>query len=364
MFYRFQRPCFHPPSKAGRYSTGIFIKVLSEKMKKHRSFYEQSEMAIRTQIVDPILRGLGWDTENPEEVQPNVSTEEGAPDYSLLKGDKKILFIEAKKLSVDIEKGEVIRQLAKYYFGEGMKYGVLTNGALWILFRAFQEGTTMAERVVWKIDVENDEITATVRRLSTISKENITEIEKLIKKLQILDEIWHSLLEEPKDLVQGFIPVFDKLIKEGYPDYEFDPIQIEDFIKERVRELISPTEESIGEIIQNTEPTEQKGAQLRKMKIETDTYDIRNSYDILVNTAEWLIKKGRLKKENCPIASGHKRNLVNLQPKHTYGDDFRAPKKLSNGLYIETHYSTASCITNARKLLEKCGYRREMLVVR
>jgi len=338
------------------------IKVLSEKIKKHRSLYEQNEMAIRTQIVDPILKGLGWDTEDPEEVQPNVSTEEGAPDYSLLKGDRKILFIEAKKLSVDVEKGEVIRQLAKYCFGEGMKYGVLTNGAIWILFRAFQEGTTMAERIVWKTDIENDEITATIRRLSTISKENIMDIEKLIKKLQILDEIWHSLLEEPKDLVQGFLPVFDKLIKEGYPDYEFDHIQIEDFIKERVRELISPTEEIIIEPPPITE--EQESVQPRKMKIETDTYDIRKSYDILVNTAEWLIRKGKLRKENCPISSGHKRNLINIQPKHTYGDDFRAPKRLSNGLYIETHYSTASCITNARKLLEKCGYRREMLVVR
>ena len=61
-------------------------------------------MAVRDQIVNPILRGLGWDPENPEEVQPNVYSEEGVPDYSLLKGSKKVLFIEAKKLSVDIEK--------------------------------------------------------------------------------------------------------------------------------------------------------------------------------------------------------------------------------------------------------------------
>jgi len=339
------------------------IEMVVERMKKYRSLYEQNEMAIRSQIVDPILRGFGWDTENPEEVQPNVSIEEGVPDYSLLKGDKKVLFIEAKKLSVDIEQKEVIRQLAKYCFGEGMKYGVLTNGAIWILFRAFQEGTTMAERIVWKTDIENDDITATIRRLNTISEENITDIEKLIKKLQILDEIWHSLLDEPKDLARGFIPVFDSLIKEGYPEYEFDQTEIEDFIKERVKELISPTEDSTMEPIPISGPTEWKSAQPRKMKIGTDTYEIRNSYDILVNTAEWLIKKGRLRRENCPIASGHKRNLVNIQPKHRYGDDFRAPKRLSNGLYIEAHYSTASCITNARKLLERCRYRGDMLEV-
>jgi hypothetical protein len=339
------------------------LEMVVERMKKFRSLYEQNEMAVRDQIVNPILKGLEWNPENPEEVQPNISTEEGIPDYSLIKNGDKVLFIEAKKLSVDIDQREVISQLAKYCFGEGMKYGVLTNGAIWILFRAFQEGTTMAERIVWKTDIENDDITATIRRLNTISKESITDIEKLIKKLQILDEIWHSLLDEPKDLVRGFIPVFDNLIKEGYPEYEFDQTEIEDFIKERAKELISPTEESIIEPVPITEPTGWRGAQPRKMNVETDTYEIRNSYDILVNTAEWLIRKGKLRKENCPIATGHKRNLVNIQPKHRYGDDFRAPKRLSNGLYIEAHYSTASCITNARKLLERCGYRGDMIEV-
>jgi len=337
------------------------IVILIEKIKKHRPLYERNEMATRGQIIEPILKGLEWNIENPEEIQPNVSFEEGVPDYSLLKGDKNILFIEAKKLSIDIEQKEIIRQLAKYCFGEGMKYGVLTNGAIWLLFRAFEEGTTIAERIIWKTDIENDEITATVRRLNTISKENITNIDNLIKKLQILDEIWHSLLDEPKDLVKGFIPIFESLIKEGYPQYEFELTEIEDFIKERVKELISPTEETTIESISIVEPTKWRGAQRRKMKIESDIYEIRNSYDILVNTAEWLIKKSKLRSDNCPIVSGYRRNLVNSQPKHRYGDGFRAPKKLSNGLFIETHASTAGCINNARKLLEKCGYSKNIL---
>ncbi len=258
-------------------------------------------------------------------------------------------------MAVDIKQKKIILQLAKYCFGEGMKYGVLTNGAIWLLFRSFQEGTTMAERIVWKTDIENDEITATIRRLNTISKENINDIDNLIKKLQILDEIWRSSLDEPKDLVKGFIPIFETLIKDGYPRYEFDQTEIEDFIKERVKELIPPTEES------KKEPRKIVVSKPRKMIIGSDTYKIRYSCDILVNTAEWLIKKAKLRKENCPIVSGHRRNLVNIQPKHRYEDNFRAPKRLSNGLYIETHYSTTSCINNARKLLERCGYSKNIL---
>ena len=337
------------------------LEMVVERMRKYRSYYEQNEMAVRSQIIEPILEGLGWDVENPEEVQPNVSTEEGIPDYSLLKGGKNVLFIEAKNLSVDVEREEHIRQLAKYCFGEGMKYGVLTNGAIWILFRAFQEGTTISERIVWKIDIESDELTASVRRLNTISKDNINDIEKLIKKLQILDEIWQSLVDEPDEIIKGLIPVFEKLIKEGYPDYEFESMEIEDFLKERIKELITPTKEP--EYVSPPETPTWRGGQPRRMKIGSDVFEIRNSYEILVNTAEWLIRKGKLKRSDCPIPIGRKRYLINTEPKHRYGDSFTAPKQLSNELYIETHYSTARCIDNARRLLEKFGFSGDILEV-
>lgn len=334
--------------------------TIVERIKKHRSFYEQNEMAVRDQVANPILKSLGWNPEDPEEVQPNISTEEGVPDYTLIKMGKRVLFIEAKKLSVDIERKEVIRQLAKYCFGEGMKYGLLTNGAIWILFRAFQEGTPMAERIVWKTDIESDELTATIRRLATISKENVGNIENLIKKIQILDEIWQSLIDEPGEIIGGLVPVFDKLINEGYPSYHFESSEIEDFLEERIKELVTTTEES-----REFPPTPQiwDGTRPRKMRIADNTFEIRNSYDILTNTAEWLIRKGKLRKTDCPVPIGRKRHLVNVKPKHRYGDSFRAPKRLSNGLYIEVHYNTASCINNARRLVEKFGYRGDMLEV-
>jgi len=338
------------------------LEMVVERMKKYRDLYEQNEMAVRDQIVNPTLKGLGWNPENPEEVQPNIYTEEGVPDYSLMNNANKVLFIEAKKLSVDIEQKEVMRQLAKYCFGEGMKYGVLTNGAIWILFRAFQEGTKMTERIVWKTDIESDERTASIRRLNTISKNNIENIENLIEKLQILDEIWQSLLDEPEEMIRGLTPVFDRLIKEGYPDYKFESPEIEDFLRERTKELITPTGET--GVVPSLETQIWEGDRPRKIKIGSNTYEIRNSFEILVNIANWLIKEGKLKNSDCPIPAGPRRNLIHVEPKHKYGDNFRSPKKLSNGLFIETSYSTAGCINSARRLLEKFSYRGDMLEVK
>lgn len=335
------------------------LESIQRRVKDFRTLYERTEMAVRDQIVTPILRALGWNSEDPGEVQPEISTEEGRPDYALIKNGKKKLFIEAKKLSVDIEQKEHMRQLGRYCFSEGTKYGVLTNGVVWLLLRSFEEGTTLAERTVWKADIENEELLGVIRKLNTISKDNVEQIEILVKKTQILDEIWHSLLEEPKDMVEALVPVFQALINEMYSDYKykFEPVEIEDFIIERMREIaLPPSEPTIPE--PELEPIE---GHPRKMRIENDTFDIRKSYEILVNIAEWLIRKGKLKPSDCPVPAGYKRNLVNKEPKHKYGDEFRAPRKLSNGLWIEAHYSTASCIRNARRLLERFGYSGQIL---
>jgi len=333
------------------------LSSVMERMKRFRSLYEQNEMAVRDQIVNPLLRVLGWDPEDPEEVQPNVSTEEGVPDYSLMKNGKKILFLEAKKLSVDIERREVISQLARYSFAEGTKYGVLTNGAIWILVRSFQEGTTLGERIVWKLDLENEEFPSVSRRLTTISKFNVDQIETLVKKAQILHEIWQTLVDEPEEMIRALMPVIKSTLAEGYPDYAFDDAEIDDLLRERIKEMVAPAGEPSQAVEIVVEPVVRKrGERPRRMSLSGEQFELRNAFEILVHTAEWLIRRGKLKASDCPIGIGHKRNLVNLQPKHKYGDDFRAPRKLSNGLWIETHYSTAGCINTAKRLLERFGY--------
>ena len=341
------------------------LEMVVERMRRYRFLYEQNEMAVREQIVNPILRSLGWNPENPEEVQPNISTEEGVPDYSLIKNGNRVLFIEAKKLSVDIEQRKAIRQLAKYCFGEGMKYGVLTNGAIWILFRAFQEDTTIDERTIWKTDLEKDDPTAIFRRLSTISKPSIETIETLIEKSRILDEIWQSLMDEPREIIRGLVPVFDRLIKQNYPDYEFEPPEIENFLKERITELVTPTEDL--EIAPPPEPRvgeQPLPSKPSKIKIGNDIREISHANEILINTAEWLIKEGKLQKRDCPIQIGHTWYLVNVEPKHSDGKEFYNPKRLSNGLYMEVNFSKPNCIKNAKWLLERFGYRGDMLEVK
>jgi len=240
----------------------------------------------------------------------------------------------------------------------------LTNGAVWILIRSFEEGTTLTDRIVWKADLENEELPAIIRKITTVSKTKIEHIEVLVKKAQILDEIWQSLLDEPEEMIKGLMPVVKLIITQGYPDYQFEDTEIEDLLKERVKEIISGPSEEETPSEAPIEPISWRSGSPRKMKLKGEVFELRNSFEILVNTANWLIKNGKLKPSDCPVGIGRgKRNLINKEPKHKYGDDFRAPKKLSNGLWIETHYSTAGCINYAKRLLEKFGFSSDILTI-
>jgi hypothetical protein len=337
------------------------LSKLIGRIKEHHNYYEQNEMAVRNQIINPILRIFGWDPENPAEVKHDIATEEGRPDYCLFKNGKKLLFIEAKKLSSDISNKDII-QLARYCFGEGMKYGLITNGAIWILFKSFQEGTKIEERNIWKINIETSDIETSINHLNQISKENIGRIDLIIRKNNILDNLWRSLLKKPEEIIEGFIPIINNKLKVEYKEYSFDTTEIKCYLKERINELITPMpKEEYTPPKPPIGPDIQKTYGLRKLHIGKDSYSFSKTYEILINTAEWLIKNEKMKGTDCPIPSGPTRYLVNTRPIRKDGQPMRAPKRLSNGLYVETHWHEPATIMYARKLLEKFGYKAEIL---
>ena len=62
------------------------LKVI-EKVKKRaeefRDTLSHNEFATRYALIDPVLRALGWNTEDPSKVVPELSTNQGTPDYAL-----------------------------------------------------------------------------------------------------------------------------------------------------------------------------------------------------------------------------------------------------------------------------------------
>ncbi len=100
--------------------------------------YKESDT--RSEFIDPLLNALGWDVANVAGVTPtqkDVRREESQededsatkyPDYTLLVGGFRVMFVEAKKPSVDVTANlDSSRQARRYGYTDGHPIAVLTN---------------------------------------------------------------------------------------------------------------------------------------------------------------------------------------------------------------------------------------------
>lgn len=156
-----------------------------KKVREHRLLYERNEEAVKQHLIGEIFRALEWNWENPKEVRPEERTEEGRADYALVINGKVVAYLEAKNLSVNVLRSEkALRQLAKYCFSHGVKYGILTNGIQWKVVKAFEENSTLEDRVLLKIDLFNEPIEKSSLKLSFLSKDKITSLEEYASQLK------------------------------------------------------------------------------------------------------------------------------------------------------------------------------------
>jgi predicted type IV restriction endonuclease len=132
------------------------INKLKERLVKYKDLFVQNEAAVRYAIVNPFLRMLGWDIEDPEEVVPEYTNPriEGKADYALFikeVSNDPIAFIEVKKFGGIT--GEIVREKLKYSFDSGVRYTIITDGNEWILYDVFKPNVPFNERVVvsWRI---------------------------------------------------------------------------------------------------------------------------------------------------------------------------------------------------------------------
>ncbi|NJE47245.1 restriction endonuclease [Thermococcus sp. GR7] len=167
------------------------------KIRSHRELYVKNEEAVKQHLIGEIFQALGWDWNNPEEVRPEERTEEGRADYALILNGGVFAYVEAKNLGVNIlKREEPLRQLARYCFNSGVRYGILTNGAMWIAVKAFEEGSRLRDRVLLTVNVEEEPVEKAVLKLSILSKSRIDDIERLSSLLRAMELSFIGLKRE------------------------------------------------------------------------------------------------------------------------------------------------------------------------
>jgi hypothetical protein len=106
------------------------IRKLRRKLKEYKELYSRNEAAVREHIVNPFLRALKWDPENPKQVIPEYPTEKKKKlDYVLVRNKTPLAVIEVKTL------GKVKEGLKQVLTDAQAiaRYIIVTDGDTWEL---------------------------------------------------------------------------------------------------------------------------------------------------------------------------------------------------------------------------------------
>ncbi len=95
------------------------VKEIRERINKYEDKLRESEALTRYVLIDPILRALDWDTENPEIVVPEERQDSGTPDYVLYQNGRKLIAVEAKRLGSKLDEENVLDLGFKYSWKTG-----------------------------------------------------------------------------------------------------------------------------------------------------------------------------------------------------------------------------------------------------
>ena len=133
------------------------IETLRVRIGEHGQALSQSEALTRYALIDPLLRGLGWDTGDPAQVIPEYPVSSAGKgvtfaDYALLNREgQPVIVVEAKSLQSDLKPAAV--QALGYCSENGFPHFAVTDGRHWRLYETFR-AVPLEQRLIVELDMQ------------------------------------------------------------------------------------------------------------------------------------------------------------------------------------------------------------------
>ncbi len=131
------------------------------------------EQNTKATLIAPVLRALGWNTEDVDEVHLEYRTRSShnPVDYALLLTRQPRLFIEAKALGEDLKDGKWALQIISYAAAAGVPWVVLTDGDSWHIYNTLAP-VPIEEKLFRQVRL-SDSANEAERSLQLLSKEQM-----------------------------------------------------------------------------------------------------------------------------------------------------------------------------------------------
>lgn len=239
------------------------LRTLSERVKSHSSTMATEE-AVKTAVVLPFLRALGYDVFDPHEVIPEFTADAVGKkgekvDYAIqIDGDIRIL-IECKPIATTLEKKH-LDQLFRYFTVTKAKFAILTNGRTFNFYTDLEEPNKLDIRPFLIFDISDIQPT-TLSELRKFEKAafNVDAILATAERLKYtsgIKQIIARLIEEPTedfvrlvaaDVYEGRLTAPVKEMLTGVVRAAFREV-IMDTVKNRLTSALADTQEVVEKI--------------------------------------------------------------------------------------------------------------------
>src|SRR5215212_921636 len=142
------------------------------------------EQNTKAALIEPVLRALGWDVEDPEEVwrEYRRRTVDNPADYALMILRTPRLFVEAKSLGENLDDPKWANQIMSYAVVAGVEWVVLTDGDEYRIYNS-HAAVPIEEKLFRSARVSQAD-RHTTQTLELLSKKHM--------KADMIDALWEA----------------------------------------------------------------------------------------------------------------------------------------------------------------------------
>ncbi len=291
------------------------IETLRERAQIYQADLARSEALTRQALVEPLLRGLGWNTEDPSLMRPEYRLGDELVDYALLSGGKPAVVVETKKLSVPLA-GVANRRIG-YCAQDGISCFAVTDGRRWELHQT-RRPVPRSDRGIVSFDVVADPLSRVCLNALSLWRLNIEEGEM-------------RPAQQPLTLREGSSQLF-KLPEPPGPEPSGNWRSLTD--------VPPPTG--------NNQP--------REIRFPDGSREPLKAWvDVPRAIVRWLQRQDRLEAASLPVKYAS-RYVLASSPFHPSGKEFDIDKRQRIGLcYYEAAHQPVNEVRNAKLIIEQVG---------
>ncbi|KAA3501001.1 restriction endonuclease [Rhizobium rhizogenes] len=223
-----------------------------------------TEEAVKTAVVLPFLRSLGYDVFDPSEVVPEFTADAVGKkgekvDYAIKIENEVRILIECKPISVALDKKH-LDQLYRYFSVTNAKFAILTNGRTFNFYTDLEAPNKLDTRPFFVFDVTdfNSGIVNELRKFekSSFDVDAILATAERLKYTSGIKQVISKLIEEPSEefvriasagVYDGRMTAQVREMLTGVVRTAFREV-IMDTVKSRLSSALADTEEVIEKI--------------------------------------------------------------------------------------------------------------------